>query len=199
MMSLAPPGKGSREANRLAEVVEIEVDGDRVALRGIHVNGCGSGGKVFDGKIELESGAGDLATAFIGAEEIRMAGRRERLELLVFAGNLNVKIFPKVIGTRDEAVGRAGTCTGGSNDVCRIRISELDLHDDSYELGLIAMIECRLLGAVVELLAGLLNEKSERSEYSDGGDVRTGFWRGQDFCVFVEEGGHGFIVALAEE
>ncbi len=47
-------GKGSREANRLAEMVEVEVNGDGVALRGIDVNGGGAGGKVFGGKIELE-------------------------------------------------------------------------------------------------------------------------------------------------
>src|SRR5260370_30906567 len=109
-------GKGSREANRLGEMVEVEVNGDGVALRGIDVNGGGAGGKVFGGEVELESGAGDLATAFIGAEEIRMAGRREGPQLFVVAGHLHVEVFPEVIGTRDEAVGRAGTCTGGSND-----------------------------------------------------------------------------------
>src|SRR5713226_2996195 len=61
------------------------------------------------------------------------------------------------------------------------------------------MIECGLLGAVVGLPTGMLNEKSERSEESDGGDVRAGFGRRKGFCVFVEESSHGFVAALTEE
>ncbi len=109
-------GKGSREANRLAEVIEIEIDGDGITLWRIYVNGGGTGGKIFGGKIELEGGAGDLATAFIGAEEIRMAGRREGPELFVVAGDLHVEVFPEVIGTRDEAVGRAGARPGRTHN-----------------------------------------------------------------------------------
>jgi len=101
-----------------------------VALRGIHVDDGGAGGKVFGGEIELESGAGESAAAFI-AEKNRLAGRRERLELLVFAGNLNIEIFPEVIRARSETLGRAGAGTSGAHDVCAIRIGELDLHDDS--------------------------------------------------------------------
>jgi len=74
------------------------------------------------------------------------------------------------------------------------------LDDDSYEFPLIAMVKRGLLGAVAGgALAGLLDEKSERSEHGDGGDVRTGFRRRQEFCVFVEESSHGFVAALAEE
>src|SRR6266704_3971161 len=130
-------GKGSREANRLAEMVEVEVNGDGVALRGIDVNGGGAGGKVFGGKIELEGGAGDLATAFLGAEEIRMAGRREGPELFVVAGDLHVEVFPEVIGTRDEAVGRAGARPRRTHNEGGIRSGELDLDDDSYKFSLI--------------------------------------------------------------
>jgi hypothetical protein len=49
------------------------------------------------------------------------------------------------------------------------------------------------------VLAGLLDNKSERSEDSDGGDVRTGFWRLQELCIFVEESGHGLVASLAQE
>src|SRR5260370_16759436 len=169
-------GKGSREAKSLAEVGEVEVDGDGIGLWGSHVNGGGDGGKVFGGEVELEGGAGDLATTVIGAKVIGLSRRRERFELLVFAGNLNVKIFPKVIGTRDEAIGRPRTGTGGSNDVCRVRIGELNLNDDSHEFSLIPLIKGGLLGTVTEaLLAGLLTEMGERMEHSDGGNVRTGF------------------------
>src|SRR5260370_35906080 len=107
MMSWAPPGKGSGEANRSAEVVEIEIDGDGITPWRIYVNDGGAGGKIFGGEIELEGGAGDLATAFIGAEGIRMAGRREGPERFVVAGDLHVEGFPEVLGTRDEAAGRA--------------------------------------------------------------------------------------------
>jgi hypothetical protein len=97
-----------RRKESSAEVVEIEVDGDGVALWRIYVDGSGARGKVFGVEVELESGAGEFATAFIRAEEIRLAGRGERPELFVAAGDLHVEIFPEVIGTRDEAVGRAG-------------------------------------------------------------------------------------------
>src|SRR5260370_9468215 len=95
----------SFSTKKSAEMIEIEIDGDGVTLRGIHVNSGRAGGKVFSREIELESGASDLATTFIGAAEIRMAGRRERFELLVFAENLNIEIFPQVIETVDEAIG----------------------------------------------------------------------------------------------
>jgi hypothetical protein len=70
-------GSGKHEAS--AEVGEVEVDGDGIALGRSHVDGGGARDKVFGGEIELESGAGDLATTFIGADEIGMAGRREGL------------------------------------------------------------------------------------------------------------------------
>jgi hypothetical protein len=74
------------------------------------------------------------------------------------------------------------------------------LNEDSHEFGLIAVIESGLLGAVTGgVLAGLLDEKSKRSEHGDGGDVGPGFGRRQEFCVFVEESGHGFVTTLAEE
>jgi hypothetical protein len=74
------------------------------------------------------------------------------------------------------------------------------LDNDSHEFSLIAMIKGCLLGTVTGgVLAGLLDEESERSEYSNGGDVRTGFWRRKKLCVFVEESGHGFVTTLAEE
>jgi len=119
---------------------------------------------------------------------------------LVFAGNLNVKVFPEVIRAGDKASRGTGLGTRGANDISAIGIGELDLHDDSYEFGLIAMIESRLLGAVTRgVLARLLDEKSEGSEESDGGNVRAGFRRREEFCVFVEESGHGVVMALAEE
>ena len=159
-------------------MVEVEVQRDGITLRRKHVNGGGAGGKGFDREIELESGAGEFATTFIGTKNVRLTGRRERPKVLVFAGNLNVKAFPEVIKTGDEAGGRARTGTCGANDVSAIGIGELDLHDDSYEFGLIAMIESRLLGAVTRgVLARLLDEKSEGSEESDRGDVRTRFRR----------------------
>jgi hypothetical protein len=74
------------------------------------------------------------------------------------------------------------------------------MHNDSYEFPLIAMIERGLLGAVTgRVLAGLLDEKSERSEESDGGNVRTSFRRREEFCVFIEKSGHSFVTPLAEE
>src|SRR6266436_4690228 len=167
----------ARREKSLAEVGEVEVEGEGIALRGIHVNGGGAGGKVFGVEVEPQSGADEEAAAVLRAGEIGLAGRREGPELPVFAGNLNVEIFPEVIGTRDEAGGRTGARTGRTNNISTVRIGELDLHHDSYEFGLIAMIECGLLGAVVGLPTGMLNEKSERSEESDGGDVRAGFGR----------------------
>jgi hypothetical protein len=139
---------GLGEERRSAEMIEVEVDGDGIALRGIHVNGGGAGGKVFGGEVELESGAGELATAFLGAEDIRLAGRRKGPELLVVAGDLHIEIFPEVIRTWGETVGRTGAGTGRANDVCGIRISELNLNDDSHEFFLIPMVNGGLLGTV---------------------------------------------------
>src|SRR5260370_33332751 len=188
----------ARKEKSLAEVGEVKVEGEGIALRGIHVNGGGAGGKVFGREVELESGAGEETASIFGAREIGLAGRRESPELLVVAGNLHVEIFPEVIRTRSETVGSTGTRTGGANDVRAVRIGELDLNHDSYEFGLIAMIERGLLGAVTGgTLAGLLDEKSERGEESDGGDVRTRLRRRKEFCVFVEESSRGFIMPLA--
>src|SRR5438094_6667056 len=141
-------------------------------------NDSGDEGTIFGVEIELESGAGEFATTFIGTKNVRLTGRRERPKVLIFAGNLNVEVFPEIIRTGDEAGGRARTGTCGANDVSAIGIRELDLHDDSYEFGLIAMIESRLLGAVSGgVLARSLDEKSEGREESDGGNVRGGFRR----------------------
>jgi len=182
-----------------AEVVEIEIDGEGIALRGNHVNDGGTRGKVFRGEIELESGADESAAAFI-TEEIGLAGRREGLELVVFAGNLNVEIFPEIIGTRNKPSWRTGAGTGGASDKRAIRIREMDLHTDSYEFALVAMIKSSLLSAVTGgVLAGLLDHKSERSEEGDGIDVRAGLRRRKEFCIFVEESSHGLVAALAEE
>jgi len=97
-------------------VVEIEVDGDGVALRRIYVDDGGAGGKIFGVEVELESGAGEFATAFIRAEDIRLAGRGEGPELFVVAGDLHVEVFPEVIGTGDEAAGRAGARPGRAHN-----------------------------------------------------------------------------------
>src|SRR5260370_17974293 len=86
------------------EMVEIEIDGEGIALGRIHVNDRGAGRGVFGGKVELKSGAGEGAAAFV-AEEERLPGRREGFGLLVFAGNLDVEILPQIVGTRDEAFG----------------------------------------------------------------------------------------------
>jgi hypothetical protein len=181
-------------------VVEVEVKGNGIALRGNHVNGGGAGDKVFGGEIELESGAGEGAAAVLGAQEIGLTVRREGFELLVIAGDLHVEIFPEVIRTRGEASGRTGARTGGANDIRAVGIGELDLHYDSYEFALVAMIESSLLSAITgRVLAGFLDEKSERSKEGDGGDVRAGFRRREEFCVFIEKSGHGFVTPLAEE
>src|SRR6266478_4389772 len=192
-------GCRSQAGGGSAEEGEVEVEGEGFALRRIHIDGGGAGGKVFGREIELESGAGEETASIFGAREIGLAGRRESPELLVVAGDLNVEIFPEVIRAREEAGGRTGARTGRTNNISTVRIGELDLHDDSYEFGLIAMIECGLLGAVVGLPTGMLDEKGERSKESDGGDVRAGFGRRKGFCVFVEESSHGFVAALTEE
>jgi len=129
-------------------VVDIEVDRKGIALRWSYVNDGGAGGKVLSREIELESSAGEGAAAFIGADVVGLAGRREGSELTVLAGNLDVEIFPEIVGTGDEAFGRTGTGTRGANDVRAIGIGELDLHDDSDEFGLLAVIERCLLSAV---------------------------------------------------
>ena len=181
-------------------MVDVEVKRNGIALRGNHVNGGGAGGKIFDGEIELESGAGEGAAAVLRTDEIGLAGRREGFELLVFAGNLNVEIFPEIIGTRNKPSWRTGAGTGGASDKRAIRIREMDLHTDSYEFALVAMIKSSLLSAVTGgVLAGLLDHKSERSEEGDGIDVRAGLRRRKEFCIFVEESSHGLVAALAEE
>src|SRR5207247_11265305 len=118
---------------------------------------------VARGEIGLESGADESAAAFI-TEESGLAGRREGLELVVFAGNPNVEIFPEIIGTRNKPSWRTGAGTGGASDKRAIRIREMDLHTDSYEFALVAMIKSRLLSAVTGgVLAGLLDHKDRKS------------------------------------
>lgn len=96
------------DRQRLAEVVEVEIHGNGITLGGSYVDGGLSGGKIFGGKIELESGANESAAAVTGAKDGGLARRREGPELLIFAEDLNVEIFPEVIRTRGEAGGRAG-------------------------------------------------------------------------------------------
>ena len=181
-------------------MIEIEVDGDGLALWGSDVDGGGAGGKGFDGEIKLQRGTCERAAAVLGADEIRLAHRGEGPQLLVFAGDLNVEICPEIIGTGDEAGGRTGAGTGGTNDKRSIRIGKLDLNYDPYEFALVAMVERRLLSTVTgSVLAGLLDEKGEGSEESDRGDVGTRFRWQKEFRVFVEERGHRLVMALAEE
>src|SRR6266404_1012589 len=106
----------SMVSHESAEVVEVEVDGDGIALGRNNVDSGGAGGKGLGGEVELESGARNFATAVIGADEVGMAGRREGPELFVVAGDLHIEILPEVIGAGDEAVGRAGVGTGGAHD-----------------------------------------------------------------------------------
>ncbi len=76
-------------------MVEVEVDGDGIALGRNNVDSGGAGGKGLGGEVELESGARNFATAVIGADEVGMAGRREGPELFVVTGDLHVEIFPE--------------------------------------------------------------------------------------------------------
>src|SRR6266852_679643 len=73
----------ARREKSLAEVGEVEVEGEGIALRGIHVNGGGAGGKVFGVEVEPQSGADEEAAAVLRAGEIGLAGRREGPELPV--------------------------------------------------------------------------------------------------------------------
>ena len=88
-----------------AEVVEVEVHGDGIALRRNDVDGGRAGRKGFDREIKLQRGAAQRAAVVRRADEIRLAGRGEGPQLLVFAGDLNVEVFSEVIGTGDEASG----------------------------------------------------------------------------------------------
>jgi hypothetical protein len=92
-----------------AKVVEVEIHGNGITLRGSYVDAGFSGGKVFGGEIKLESGANESAAAVTGAKDSGLARRREGSELLILAEDLNVEIFPEVVRARSEAGGRAGT------------------------------------------------------------------------------------------
>ena len=86
-------------------MVEVEVDGDGIALWGSDVDGGVAGSKVFDREIKLQRGTCDGAAAVLGADEIGLAHRGEGPQLLVFAGDPDVEICPEIIGTGDEAGG----------------------------------------------------------------------------------------------
>ena len=58
-------------------MIEIAVDGDRIALWASDVDGGGAARKVFDGEIKLQRGAGERAAAVLRADEIRLAVGRE--------------------------------------------------------------------------------------------------------------------------
>ena len=89
-------------------MVEVEIHGNGITLRGSHVDAGFSGGKVFGGEIELEGCTNESAAAVTGAKDSGLARRREGSELLILAEDLNVEIFPEIIRTRGEAGGRAG-------------------------------------------------------------------------------------------
>jgi len=93
-------------------VVEVEVDGDGIALGRNNVDSGGAGGKGLGGEVELESGARNFATAVIGADEV---GWPEEEKGRSFLSSLETCTSnpPEVIGAGDEAVGRAGVGTVG--------------------------------------------------------------------------------------
>lgn len=112
------------------------------------LNSGGVGSEGLRQELELYGSASENAAAVIGTAVVGFARRGEGYELFVFAENLNVKIFPKVRRTQDEADGRAGTRSGGTRNEGGISIRQQDLNDDFHGLLLAAMIEGSLLGAV---------------------------------------------------
>jgi hypothetical protein len=184
----------------LAQGGEVEIEGDGVAFGGSDLDGGGIGSKGFCEKLELDRGTCEHAATIFGTEVIGLAGGSKGPELAVFAENLNVKIFPKVEGTRGETRRRAGAGARRTRNVGGIGIREKDLNDDFHGFRLAAVIERGLLRAVARaVLTRELGRESERGKESNGSDMWASLGWGEVFGVFVKETGEGFIAALAEE
>src|SRR5467141_4802573 len=192
-------GRGG--TSRSAEGREVEVDGNLVAFGRIDIDGGGIGGEVFGGEFKLEGGAGERATTTIlRTDVVRLARRTERLECFVANEDLDIEIFPKVVGTRGETNWRTRARARRARNVGGIGIRQKDLDDDFYGFLLAAVIECGLLGAVAgALFTGELGNEGERRKQSDGRDVGAGLGRRENPGVLVEETSKGFIAPLAEE
>ena len=179
---------------------KIEVDGDGVALGRRDLAGDIVRTKCFCGKLKLESGADQRAAAFLVATKVGNPRRAGWRELLVFVENLDEKILPKIIGAQSITDGRAGPGAGRARNYCAIGWSKLNLHQDSDNLRLAAMIELGLLGAVVHrALAGQLGEESKRRQESDRRNVWARVGRREESHVFAEKLSEVLVIALAEE
>jgi hypothetical protein len=164
------------------------------------LDGGGIGSKGFCEKLELDRGTCEHAATIFGTEVIGLAGGSKGSEFAVFAENLNVKIFPKVEGTRGETRRRAGAGARRTRNVGGIGIREKDLNDDFHGFRLAAVIERGLLRAVARaVLTRELGRESERGKESNGSDMWASLGWGEVFGVFVKETSEGFIAALAEE
>jgi len=98
--------------------------------------------------------------------------------------NLDIEIFPKVVGTRGET--NWGTRAGArrARNIGGIGVRQKDLDDDFYGFLLAAVIECGLLGAVAgAVLTGELGNEGERRKESDGRDVRAALGGGRTLVV----------------
>src|SRR2546427_5709917 len=85
-----------------AEAGEVEVDGDGVALRGSDFDGGGIGGEGIGGKVEFESCARQIARITVApAIMVRPAMRIGGREELVSVRDLDLKVSPEILGSRD--------------------------------------------------------------------------------------------------
>ena len=148
----------SYEERPLAEASEVEVDRDGVPFGGSDLDDGGIGSKGIGEKLELDGGARERATAVFGTEVIGLPGRSKGSEFAIFAENLDVKIYPKVRRTLDEAGGRAGTRACWARNQSSIGFCEVNLDNDFDGFRLAAVIERGLLRAVARaVLTGELS------------------------------------------
>ncbi len=184
----------------LAEVDEIEIDGDGVTFRGNDLDGGGIGSERVSAKIELEGRASQdartTASAAISGAAVKIVGG----EGLAAVVDLNLEVPPKVTGARHQRLRRAGAPVRRGRHEPAIRIRQLDLNKDEHEFFLTAVIVQSLLGTVVaDVTVGILDKLDERRQESDRGDIRTGLGRWGVLNVFTQDRRKSSVVALAEE
>ena len=187
-----------RTGKGLAKRAELKVDGERIAFRWSDFNNRFRLSEGFGRENRLDVCSDQIAAVF-GAAILGFAVNAVRGYFFLAIEEVEFDVAPEIRRTKANTGRRVGACSGGRAEERSVVVGEQDFETDADGFLFGPMIELRLLGAIVRLLAGMFDHQSEGSEERNGGDIRAAGWRRQVSGVSFEEGGHGIVVSLAEK